>query len=315
MFIIKKLIILSSDDNKASGVLKLEDYNNKISCDVKLFGVGGDCFLALKNKADIVYCEKADNNKIYFPTRFDLNLPMQAIVFDSQNIICKGSNSGQSMSYNGFFTKALEMIDSRNFQEPNDVIDETNTIDKEDNKNKQDNDNQQLTDKADSEVTKTNDMVMTDTVQKTNNNNSVEHQPKEFGERIVDNSEQIPISNDKENASGSNNSGKIFFEQISEQMQELFDTYPQEKELELIIPQSRWVRVPTDDRSYYVVGVVFDKESPQFICYGVPDKNNNKPPQCKMQARQWLELEKGGRGYWMMYQDAISGQTLEATMM
>ena len=107
---------------------------------------------------------------------------------------------------------------------------------------------------------------------------------------------------------------KEFYNHIKPKLDELMDTYPHDAELETIIGNSKWAKVDITEDDFYVVGLIYEDESPKLICYGVPDENKNNPPSCQHNSRQWLELEKNGRGYWMMYQDAESGKTLTSTM-
>lgn len=100
-----------------------------------------------------------------------------------------------------------------------------------------------------------------------------------------------------------------FFDKIADKIEKLFEENEKDEELTALIPDSRWARVKAED-SWYVVGVVGDPA--EFICYGIPDDDATNPPDEREGCRQWLEVEKGGRGYWMMYQSALTGETLTA---
>ena len=100
-----------------------------------------------------------------------------------------------------------------------------------------------------------------------------------------------------------------FFDRIADKIGRLLEDNEREEELCALIPDSRWVRVKADDGAY-VVGVVGDPV--EFICYGIPAENQLDPPDEEKGCRQWLEVVKGGRGYWMMYQSAETGETLTA---
>lgn len=102
-----------------------------------------------------------------------------------------------------------------------------------------------------------------------------------------------------------------FYVKIAEQLKNLFDTYPHDKALEEIVHESSWVRIPFGDDEYYVVGVISEAEKPIFICYGLPrDKRDNPCPELTQHA-EWLPSDRAnvdGCGYWVMYQDAVSGE-------
>ena len=100
-----------------------------------------------------------------------------------------------------------------------------------------------------------------------------------------------------------------FYDRIADKIAKLLGENEREDELCALIPDSNWVRVKADDGAY-VVGVVGDPV--EFICYGIPADNALDPPDEKQGCRQWLEVVRGGRGYWMMYQSAETGETLTA---
>lgn len=102
-----------------------------------------------------------------------------------------------------------------------------------------------------------------------------------------------------------------FLGAISASLEELFSLYPAEERLAGVVPFSKWVRVPLES-GYYVVGVISDQEgAARYLAYGVPDKDNASPPDAYPACRGWLPLEEDGAGYWMMYQDAITGEIVK----
>lgn len=102
-----------------------------------------------------------------------------------------------------------------------------------------------------------------------------------------------------------------FYVKIADQLKNLFDTYPRETKLEELVHESTWARVPFGDDEYYVVGVISEARQPIFICYGLPRELRDDPcPELTMHA-EWLPLDRtnvDGKGYWVMYQDAVSGE-------
>ena len=102
-----------------------------------------------------------------------------------------------------------------------------------------------------------------------------------------------------------------FLGAISASLEELFSLYPAEERLAGVVPFSKWVRVPLES-GYYVVGVISDQEGvARYLAYGVPDKDNASPPDAYPACRGWLPLEEDGAGYWMMYQDALTGEIVK----
>lgn len=125
----------------------------------------------------------------------------------------------------------------------------------------------------------------------------------------VDADKGVRVAEAGEKKTGREKKKGRFFDRIADKIGRLFEDNEREEELCALVPDSRWVRVKAEDGAY-VVGIVGDPA--EFICYGIPADNALDPPDEKQGCRQWLEVEKGGRGYWMMYQSAETGETLTA---
>ena len=105
------------------------------------------------------------------------------------------------------------------------------------------------------------------------------------------------------------NSGD-FFELISEQIDELFDKYPEEEKLSQIIPSSKWVKVDWENNGkYYVIGLIYEFDVLRYVCYGVPVANESDMPAEFENVGQWVPIDNWG--YYIMYQDAVTGDTIK----
>jgi hypothetical protein len=112
----------------------------------------------------------------------------------------------------------------------------------------------------------------------------------------------LPASEDKETEI------QTYYERNREEIEGIFTKGQPVEELEELLPDSRWVWV--EDEASYVMGIIYDIEgNPQYICYGVPSAKSSQPPQGMDHYCQWLGV--GDDGYWMMYQDAMTGHTVE----
>ena len=107
----------------------------------------------------------------------------------------------------------------------------------------------------------------------------------------------------------------IFYEEISGQLNSLFEKYQAEKTLENIISNSKWVRIDYEDSGmYYVVGLIYENEKVKYICYGVPGIWAENCPEELNGLAEWLPLDENdphGKGYWISYQDATSGENIK----
>lgn len=104
--------------------------------------------------------------------------------------------------------------------------------------------------------------------------------------------------------------GTNFYQAVKPQIDELFVRYPAEDGLNTVVPNSKWVRVDTED-GFYVIGVLYDMSSPIFVCYGVPGVRTSGPPKEIADVCVWLPLDprrSDGEGFWVIYQSAADGK-------
>ena len=81
-------------------------------------------------------------------------------------------------------------------------------------------------------------------------------------------------------------------------------------EIEELIPGSQFVKIRYDEKRFYLVGVL----GKDYICYGVPGFYSTRPPEPLDGYARWLPSRRShpnDGGFWMMYQDAITGGTLK----
>ena len=102
-----------------------------------------------------------------------------------------------------------------------------------------------------------------------------------------------------------------FFDQVKEELQDLFLRFPTEESLEKCFYDSRFVKIQYSENKYYVVGVIKENRTEKYICYGVPAKYSKTPP--KELAGYCSFIPKSifnafGEGYWLMFQDALTGK-------
>ncbi len=106
-----------------------------------------------------------------------------------------------------------------------------------------------------------------------------------------------------------------FYDEIKEQLGLLFSKYEDAKELEDIIPNSKFVRIDYDENGqFYVVGLIYEDGEIKYICYGVPGVWSENCPDELNGLSQWLPLnenEPKGKGYWLSYQDAGNGENIK----
>ena len=105
-----------------------------------------------------------------------------------------------------------------------------------------------------------------------------------------------------------------YYDKVKNELAALFGRYPAEEELAECIPFSKWAKVTFSRNKYYTVGVISDEHKPKYICYGVPAESRKDPPEALKGLCSFLPLsvfDLNGKGYWMMFQDAETGQCIK----
>lgn len=108
---------------------------------------------------------------------------------------------------------------------------------------------------------------------------------------------------------------ETFFDGVKEQIESLFNKYPEDEILKQIIPNSKWVKIDYDDKGeYYVVGLLYENNKIKYVCYGVPSTYSDEPPKELRGFAGWLPIDASkekGFGYWVTYQDAETGDNVK----
>lgn len=107
-----------------------------------------------------------------------------------------------------------------------------------------------------------------------------------------------------------------FLEMIKPQLDVLFTQNSHYVELEEKLPGTEWVKVmfDGDGSDHYILGKLFDGDIVTHIAYGIFAENKEqKPPQGLEQYCQFLPLDpenENSQGYYVMYQDALTGDNI-----
>ena len=128
-------------------------------------------------------------------------------------------------------------------------------------------------------------------------------------DKVIDMTEDREKQNIKQDADDLS-----FYERINPQISKMFENNKEETVLNEILPNSKFCRVEFEDGSgYYVFGVIYEDGLPKYVCYGLPAQKNSEPPKELSNLYQWLPIDatdETGDGYYMMYQDAITGKNM-----
>lgn len=107
-----------------------------------------------------------------------------------------------------------------------------------------------------------------------------------------------------------------YYLSVKEELQEVFSKFPPENCLKSMFPDSQWARINYAENKYYLVGLIKELNTEKYICYGVPATFSNQPPKeldgyCTFIPLSIYDMQ--GEGFWMMFQDAITGKCITPT--
>lgn len=105
-----------------------------------------------------------------------------------------------------------------------------------------------------------------------------------------------------------------YFISVGGELKEIFEKFPPEICLEKAFTDSKWARINYSKDKYYVVGIIKEDGAEKYICYGVPAVYSAEPPEELKGYCSFIPLsvfDMNGDGYWMMFQDAVSGNCIK----
>lgn len=105
-----------------------------------------------------------------------------------------------------------------------------------------------------------------------------------------------------------------YYLSAKKELDETFEKFPEDFSLKTYFPDSKFVKINYSAGRFYLVGVIKENKKEKYICYGVPEKYSEKaPPElegyCTFIPLSVFDLQ--GDGYWMMFQDAITGECVK----
>lgn len=124
------------------------------------------------------------------------------------------------------------------------------------------------------------------------------------------------LQNHKEEEPKQEEKGGFYFE-MKPHLDKIFEEGEEENYLEILIPNSKWAKVKLTKGEFYVVGTIFEEGEIKYICYGVPGVYQETPPKELSGYPIWFPLDENNRngfGYWLSYQDAMSGESVKAVV-
>ncbi len=136
---------------------------------------------------------------------------------------------------------------------------------------------------------------------------------KELGENLLD--ENSTFFNEKLLSAYEKISADIpYYKKVETELENLFRDYPEEENLQKVVPFSKWIKIEYAKNKFYAVGIIYDNGEPLYVCYGVPAKYSASPPKNFSEYCSFIPLsvfDLCGDGYWVLYQNATTGKCIK----
>ncbi len=284
---VKNIILTSANGEKnLKGILTLENTKNNTLVNLKTYNLLGfnKLILGIKAGGELYKVELTNEENYLIEKNLNLNEKISAVVLNVENqkteILIWGSNETNRVWKNSILYD-LDLNDDEEDEKTN-LVTETEKV-------------------------KTNNMV----------NNFMandDYETDEEIETIVDNAFESEPLEDENTTEENKNNKSDFLSSIENQVEELLNSYEEEKALENLIPNSKFVKVNSSGDNFYIFGVIYENNEIKYIVYGLPGEFSVKPDDEYTNYYQWLPLNPEnpeGYGYYLMYQDASTGNQIE----
>lgn len=284
---VKNIILTSANGEKnLKGILTLENTKNNTLVNLKTYNLLGfnKLILGIKAGGELYKVELTNEENYLIEKNLNLNEKISAVVLNVENqkteILIWGSNETNRVWKNSILYD-LDLNDDEEDEKTN-LVTETEKV-------------------------KTNNMV----------NNFMandDYETDEEIETIVDNAFESEPLEDENTTEENKNNKSDFLSSIENQVEELLNSYEEEKALENLIPNSKFVKVNSSGDNFYIFGVIYENNEIKYIVYGLPGEFSVKPDDEYRNYYQWLPLNPEnpeGYGYYLMYQDASTGNQIE----
>lgn len=108
-----------------------------------------------------------------------------------------------------------------------------------------------------------------------------------------------------ERLAGIKSAGQSFFAEVRDVLKDIFALYPPCEDLNDMIKESFWVKVPYRNGKYFAVGLIQSGGKAKYLAYAVPGDRQKRPQD---DSFVFLPTKNNSEGYWIICQDASDGK-------
>lgn len=102
-----------------------------------------------------------------------------------------------------------------------------------------------------------------------------------------------------------------FYESVKQKVENMFEKNEPYSELSKYIENSKWVKVDLEDNGlFYLLGLIYEKENVKYVCYALPAKKGENPPEHLKEFCKFVQCENEN-GFFVMMQNAETGESVK----
>ena len=303
----KTIIISAPEENNTRGILTLYQEEDLLKCRLRVYNLeklSRFCKLGIYHQNEVFSANLIERNGVYessFVGNFDIDQDFYTALIDTEKnnqVLLAGG------TYQGFyFNDNSVFLESENFstQAKTQVKIQAN--------------NQE--NKCDDNCDKCENCVYKQAFYlKENDDNSISKKVENSNvleDILQENNEEIFSENIEKNVSLTKQEIENFVTSIIPQLEDLFRIYPQDKNLNNLIENSKFVQI-NENGEQFSIGAIYKENEIKYICYAIKSEYNIKPPEELGKNYQWLPLDCEdplSEGYYVVFQDVVDLKIVE----
>lgn len=303
----KTIIISAPEENNTRGILTLFQEDDLLKCRLRVYNLeklSRFCKLGIYHQNEVMSANLIERSGVYessFVGSFDIDQDFYTALIDTEKnnqVLLAGG------TYQGFyFNDNSVFLESESFSsQPDNLI-----------KKPQENDLNQCEENCD----KCENCVYKQAFYLKENDDNLKVENVEHDNKIEEISQDNAVEFLDENVGKSIGLSKQeienFVTSIIPPLEDLFRIYPQDKNLNIIIENSKFVQI-NENGEQFSIGAIYKENEIKYICYAIKSEYNIKPPEELGKNYQWLPIDADdplSAGYYVVFQDVSDLKIVE----
>lgn len=302
----KTIIISAPEENNTRGILTLFQEDDLLKCRLRVYNlekISRLCKLGIYHQNEVFSANLIERNRVYessFVGNFNIDQDFYVALIDTEknnNVLLAGG------TYQGFyFNDNSVFLESENFSSPP----------KMQPKNQQNNQEEKCEENCD----KCENCVYKKAFYLKEENNfnlekPLQNTTLEEREEVKEN--DLIEAESKNTVELSKQEIENFALSVIPQIEDLFRIYPEDKILNNLLENSRFVKI-NEGGEQFSIGAIYKDEVIQYICYAIKREYNINPPEELGKNYQWIPIDAEdplSEGYYVVFQDVADLKIVE----